>query len=510
TTPTSRKASPVGFHADKSDCETDNVELLPPRPSRNSRKRILEDESIGNSSDTPLFSSDDHPASAEDYLEPHSKRQRKGPWWCSRPETQELIVHNKSKRDFKRNFDSGIWMGSDSDVEDEIGYAALNHQIQGEPSYASGGTTAKDPENLDGPVFPCWDTQPVSTEAFWRTQRAAIKEISRCVDHGIETVDLAHFGLTKLQESTLEPLRFLVAERNISLPNANSQTFETFIPCLELYLANNSLLQLPGQLFRLRNLTVLSLRHNNLTEIPAAIGELVNLRELNISNNRLRWLPCELLQLLSINLRIYRFHPNPFVEPVLGTIDQTLPSSNSYRNQLAFFRIDGTIFRDSSPSPTTAYPCSAEPGIPNPVNQDYPKQSGKVPSLFETSLRACSKLPELSELPYLIPQDGPDTVRSNLMRTWKLKQEGGQRCSVCKSIYIVPRTQWIEWWQWPRGGPPDFFTIDSPFPTMMDMSKPIPHCNPSAGVDTSVVAFIRRGCSWSCVPEPCAGGSDIE
>lgn len=82
-------------------------------------------------------------------------------------------------------------MGSDSDVEDEIGYAPVNDQIQGEPSYALEGTTAKDPEDLDGPVLPYWDTQPVSTEAFWRTQRAAIKEISRCVDHGIEIVDLS-------------------------------------------------------------------------------------------------------------------------------------------------------------------------------------------------------------------------------------------------------------------------------------------------------------------------------
>ena len=165
--------------------------MLPLRLSGNNRKRILEDDSIENSSDTPLFSSDDHPASAEDYLEPHSKRQRKGPWWCSRPGTQELIIRKKSKRGFKRNFDSGVWMGSDSDAEDELGYTAVNDQIQGEPSYALGGTTVEDSEKLDGPVFPCWDTQPVSTETFWRTQRAAIKEISRCVDHGIETVDLS-------------------------------------------------------------------------------------------------------------------------------------------------------------------------------------------------------------------------------------------------------------------------------------------------------------------------------
>lgn len=185
---TSHKTLPIALHT---EYETDNVDLLPPRLPLNGRKRTLEDESIGNSSDTPLFSSDDHPASAEDYLQPHSKRQRKGPWWCSHPATEELIIRNKSKRDFKRNLDSGVWMGSDSDLEDELGNAAVNNRIQKEPSYASEGTMVEDSENFDGPVFPCWDVQPVSTEAFWRTQRAAIKEISRCVDHGIETVDLS-------------------------------------------------------------------------------------------------------------------------------------------------------------------------------------------------------------------------------------------------------------------------------------------------------------------------------
>lgn len=82
-------------------------------------------------------------------------------------------------------------MGSDADLEDEIGDLAMDDQIQTAPLPTLVRRTSEDPENFDGPVFPYWDVQPVSTEAFWRTQRAAIKEISICVDHGIETVDLA-------------------------------------------------------------------------------------------------------------------------------------------------------------------------------------------------------------------------------------------------------------------------------------------------------------------------------
>ncbi|KAL8649677.1 MAG: hypothetical protein Q9226_005475 [Calogaya cf. arnoldii] len=359
-------------HALNPEFETDNVELLPPLLPADTRKRSLEDESIGNSSDTPLFSSDDHPASAENYLEPHSKRQRKGPWWGSRSETQELIIRNKSKREFKRNIDSGVWMGSDADLDDDIGGLAVNDLIQTEPLPAIVGITLEDPGNCYGPVFPYWDVQPVHTEVFWRTQRAAIKEISRCVDHNIETVDLSHMGLFKLQESTLEPLKFLVAERSTSQHDAESQTFETLVPNLQLYLANNLLFQMPGQLFNLLNLTVLSLRQNNLIEIPSAIGDLVNLRELNVSNNRLRWLPHEVLQLLSKNLKNYRFHPNPFIQPLLGqTWSISTRCSTKPSTKPAFFRIDGILERDSSPSPTTAHAYSPKRNGSTPISQGY-------------------------------------------------------------------------------------------------------------------------------------------
>lgn len=317
------------------------------------------------------------------------------------------------------------------------------------------------------------------------------------------------FGLSKMQESTLEPLKFLVAERSISRPDVRSPSFETFIPNLQLYLANNTLLQLPGQLFKLSNLTVLSLRHNNLTEIPSAIGDLVNLREFNVSNNRLRWLPYEILQLLSKNLKIYRFHPNPFIEPVPGPINHTLPSSIPCSNKPAFFRIDGTLARNSLPSPTTAHTYYPKTNRPTPINQDYLDQCHNVPSLFETSLRACSQSPELSQLPYLIPQDGPETLKSCLKRTWKLKQEGGQRCSVCKSVYIIPRIEWIEWWQWPTQATPVYFTKNFPLPTMMNLGMPVPSSELSMDQVTSVVPLIRRGCSWSCIPEQNRGCSEI-
>lgn len=50
----------------------------------------------------------------------------------------------------------------------------------------------------------------------------------------------------------------------------------------------------------------------------------------------------------------------------------------------------------------------------------------------------------------------------------------GQKCSVCRKIYVVPRTEWLEWWSVEgEGGLP----------------------------------FLRRGCSWGCVP---GGDGDVE
>lgn len=316
-------------------------------------------------------------------------------------------------------------------------------------------------------------------------------------------------GLFKLQESTLEPLHFLVAERSFSQTDAKSQTFETLIPNLQLYLAYNLLFQLPGQLFKLQNLTVLSLRHNNLTEIPSAIGDLVNLQELNLSNNRLRWLPYEILQLLSTNLKICRFHPNPFVEPVPGPKNHILPLSFACSTRPAFFRVDGTLSRNSLPSPTLVHTYSPIWNVTTPSSLDCFEQTHKVPSLFETSLRACSKSPELSQLPYLIPQGGPDTLKSCLKRTWKLKQEGGQRCSICKSIYIIPRTEWIEWWRVPTGAAPDCSAKNFSLPIPINLGMPIPSSELTMSLVGSVVPFVRRGCSWSCISEETSGSSVV-
>ena len=82
-----------------------------------SKKRDL-DDFLATSSDPPLFSSDDVPSAAENYTQPRSKRQRKGPWWSG---PQAIQSSRRRKRGgFTRNIDSAVWMGSDATEEGSI------------------------------------------------------------------------------------------------------------------------------------------------------------------------------------------------------------------------------------------------------------------------------------------------------------------------------------------------------------------------------------------------------
>jgi Leucine-rich repeat (LRR) protein len=81
---------------------------------------------------------------------------------------------------------------------------------------------------------------------------------------------------------------------------------------------------LPGELFNLDRLTVLSLRGSQLYELPLSVGKLSNLKELNLSQIGLRYLPYEILELFSDTGRLnsLHLHPNLFHEPEFPPSDE--------------------------------------------------------------------------------------------------------------------------------------------------------------------------------------------
>ena len=291
--------------------------------------------------------------------------------------------------------------------------------------------------------------------------------------------------MQQIRTPTLRPLRYFTR----LLPDLGNHSLK---PALRLYLSNNLLEEVPGEVFQLTNLEVLSLRSNKLTEILPSIGELNNLKELNLGSNQLNWLPWELLGLLHANLQKCMIHPNPLVRPVPSTwshVPGRRFKSGEPRQvastRIAFLDLTGASFRQWPPAPSSLPEHWPEPLADDEFLGPPPQERTKTPSLLELALRACKNSPQVSQLPFLIPDDCPAHLTQLLQKTWKLKEAGGQSCSVCGNEYIIPRTEWIEWWYCiPEQG----------------LGGQQLGLNPLAMHGTPV-PLLRRGCSWACWEE---------
>ena len=207
-----------------------------PSPVNKKRRR---DEDLASSSDAPLFSSDDLPASsAENYNEPRVKRQHRRPWFDMDEGWSGVSPNSSTKKPrmrgpFKRTHDSGVWLGSDESTENEDidrQYAVrkalrvidsggsiddddeLWHEHERELDledkvYESTQTLeeklqqalvnkalqiTEDPGGFEGPVFPYWQKQPSQLMGFHLVQEQAQKKVASCVEEGAELVDLSY------------------------------------------------------------------------------------------------------------------------------------------------------------------------------------------------------------------------------------------------------------------------------------------------------------------------------
>ena len=102
-----------------------------------------------------------------------------------------------------------------------------------------------------------------------------------------------------------------------------------------LYLQNNKLKQLPGNIGSLKNLQTLNISGNNLKDLPSTISGLASLKTLDISNNqKLVKLPKELGHLHSLGKQINSNHATfinifpPSETLVLDTDGVTYPSKD--------------------------------------------------------------------------------------------------------------------------------------------------------------------------------------
>ena len=239
-------------------CKEDSTEspedpTLPELPSRfpsTVNKKRSRDEYLASSSDAPLFSSDDlAAASAENYYEPRVKRQHRRPWFeidgsgdpMSAPSSPKK---RRTRRSFKRTYDSGVWLSSDEGMEDEEEEEANDRQdairrtlkvmenggsIYDEDELGDEGEKTLDEKRLDvgdtvhqstltleeklqqalvnralqitedpggfeGPVFPYWQKQPGHLMGYHVVQEYAQRKVMLCVEEGGEVVDLSYVG----------------------------------------------------------------------------------------------------------------------------------------------------------------------------------------------------------------------------------------------------------------------------------------------------------------------------
>lgn len=512
-------------------------------PSFRKARRLsrFDDRSSQPSSDPALFSSDDIPASGlENYHAPAMgagrKRRYRGTWWG------EQVIDAKRKRgDFKekRNVDSGVWMGSDESGADsllpsedgpwgeDLLKTVLDPKAQGKSTQGPLVLLPTGKAATPVPPLPVWKGPNESEE-----HRFARSVVNDCLEKGEDIIDLGYislhlisilwslwsvinilsrnYNLRNIPSGLLRPLQHLTKLPTIEQAPLSENVYSSLQPFLSIYLPGNSLTHLHNELFELSGLKVLSVRNNELQEIPHTVEKLKQLEVLNVSVNRLTYLPWELLRLLQHGeLKHMTACPNPFPsieeavvakwhrEPEKKTMDQPYDEYDSEQDdpQITLETPRFDIYEDSPPAeawttihvatgPITRLDMEGRPieettasSMMIPSLEPVPT----APSLREVALRAVCRLPDLEHITDEELADFPALVIPLMQQVKKIRAAGGQQCSVCQKEYIIPRTEWLEWWDC------------TPFENGMKLAR-------ASGEKLRPLPFKRFGCSWVCVP----------
>jgi hypothetical protein len=128
-------------------------------------------------------------------------------------------------------------------------------------------------------------------------------------------------------------------------------------------------------------------------------------------------------------------------------------------------------------TPPSQFPSDTQTLSATPGGAPVTRHGSRIPSLFELAARSASTVAELPILHTLFPDDAPTPVIQALKTACQAREDGGRLCSVCGRNYIIPRTEWVEYWHLP----PKYGQRNS----REEMFWP----------------FLRRGCSPGCLPE---------
>ncbi|KAK0633082.1 hypothetical protein B0T14DRAFT_417300 [Immersiella caudata] len=484
---------------------------------------------LSTSSDPAVFSSDDDPA-LDNYM--HGARRKKryvGSWFDQQPASSDSndsamgddmrrLIPKPQPRLFRRQLDSGVWMGQDDSTDNDD-----CSELELRPSKIVTPSKASVPSKLSSPPI-------LQRFRFTDQELHAQSCIQRCVDEGTEEVDLSQTSLEVISDEILERINQIAPIPTVTKDVA----FEQRDPEIKLYLSSNYLKQFPGAIINLEHLTVLSLRGNRLTQLPPALASLKHLKTLNIAQNSLRFLPGELVDLMQrgSTLSEIHLHPNPFYQPQAES-SCCSAGAEEYEGSLKqrhFSIVEGTWqgmttklrartpvqFSDSAcnihsdfrlPDPNVSLTAEerqleledfTELAAPSGVAEPAPSSERTfepvgAPSLLDLALRAAVRYPD--------PEVMRDTIEDCIYvdgslrpghkalfdRALKLHQLGGQSCCVCGRETSNLVTEWIE------------FREVCPTVTQVGANG-VQEWSRTLYSRGSWVPFLRRGCSWKCIP----------
>lgn len=301
-------------------------------------------------------------------------------------------------------------------------------------------------------------------------------------------------GLKSISNATVSLLSNLVRIPDV----IEDVEFEQPETSIQLMMSTNLLTRIPTSVFQIENLTTLSLRGNKLTELPTSIAGCKSLKSLNVSFNKLRYLPGELLDLVEKggSLQELQVFGNPFYQRLTKQSPDADLSNNLNYNRLgertfvqytdtvgtvySDFKLDDRELVDLEPDWQLAGP---KRGKSEAAASRQALQLSRVPSLMELALRSAARVSRngVSLAPLLGPQ-APDHLRALLDAAADAQYLGLPRCCVCGRAFVRPRAQWLEF-------------LDTTNKYVFSRSGPL------AQVQMMDVPFMKKGCSWRCVPE---------
>lgn len=445
----------------------------PARPSLLTRKRThssyitdlsatgaAQNPSSAASSDPAFFSGDESAApGAEDYErdrggagEGTGKRRRKkimysGSWWNH----QVKAGRREQKRVLSRNFDSGVWMGRSDDDGASSGSGLSSDSLGSmEEAFLRDWGMKKEEEDKDESNVGMPGGSPEKKRVVKRLAvgkaineaggTGQIQGVSRAreivyeiLDSGKQDVNLSGMGLSDLP-SEVAQLATLTTEP--PLVKGMLDHGRRFTTQLTMLLSNNLFTRVPSPLLELQNLRVLTLRNNKLTSVPPGIRRLTKLVELNVSHNRLEFLPFEIVELARFQKleRVYtsgnRWLPTPggLSQRIGGLGSRAAGAVRRWRPDSAAFELQPAITHSRSGHTV-----------------DCPRSG--APSLTELVLRRLQLTTTRSDLSDLMPEDTPASVLESLHQLHEAHTEGGRLCTACKRPYVLPASEWDEWWQ---------------------------------------------------------------